>query len=207
MASPKFVAKRIVSSMSAEQAQACDRIDYRAYVVANVFVDTRRIKTLRAEFSPCFDLYALEGETPPAPSALRPPHRAFTDVCFGSWAQGDRGDLGILTVYKPLPYQGARQFLFNPMSHNKYLSSIQSGIQPLLQQLGVQAQEILGVRLTRWGHALPLAERGAIASGHLEKASAPIGGRIFFANQDNWANPSFEAAIEAAHTAALSVRA
>lgn len=206
MAAPKFVAKRVVSNMSAEQQKACDAIDYRAYVVANVFVDTRRIKSTRPEFSPCFDLYCLEGEVPPSPTAMRPPTRPYTDICFGSWAQKDAGDMGILTVYKPLPYQGARQFLFNPMSHSKYKSSIEGGIRDLLGRIGLQDSEVMGLRLTRWGHSMPLAQRGALSGGQLEMASRPIENKIFFANQDNWVNPSFETAVAVASQVAQWLR-
>jgi hypothetical protein len=205
VAAPKFVAKRIVSDMSSEQRQACDAIEYRAYVVANVFVDWREHRISQSQFSPCFDLYCLEGEAPPSPSALRPPVRPFTDVCFGSWAAGDPGQLGILTVYKPLPYQGARQFLFSPLSHGKYRHTFESGIRNLLQKLNVEEKNVLGLRLSRWGHALPVAAKGALSQGHLERAARPIAGKIFFANQDNWVNPCFETAVAAAATAANSI--
>lgn len=198
VAAPKFVAKRIVSDMSLQQQRACELIGYRAYLVANVFVDIRRRPMGPGRFSPCFDLYSLEGQVPPIPSALRPSDRLFTDICFGSWAQGDLGNIGVLTVYKPFPYEGARQFLFSPFSHNKHMTSIRNGIGQMLTNLNVQESDILGVRMTRWGHSLPLARIGALSSGQLEVASASIGDRIFFANQDNWVNPSFEVALQEA---------
>lgn len=197
VAAPKFVARKIVTSMPLEQQKACESITYRAYVVANVMVDLRRRKK-EGPFSPCFDLYCLEGQAPPTPSALRPPRQAFTDICFGHWAEGDLGEVGVLTVYKALPYDGARQFLFSPLSHSKYRQSMTEGIRELLVTLGIDESAILGLRLTRWGHALPLAERGALAAGFPERASSPIGQRIYFANQDNWVNPSFEVAVAAA---------
>lgn len=207
VAAPKFVAKRVVSDMSLQQQKACDTIDYRAYVVANLFIDTRRKKLNSEKLSPCFDLYCLEGSVPPTPSSLKPPQQAFTDICFGSWAQQDQADVGVLTIYKPLPFDGARQFLFSPLSHTKYRASITSAVRPLLAKLGVHENEIMGVRLTRWGHSLPLAEKGALTKGYPDLAAAPISQRIFFANQDNWVNPSFEAAVEAAVQVAHQVSA
>ncbi len=187
IAAPKFVAKKIVKSMSQDQVNACDQIDYRAYLVGNVFV--------KGPFkSPCFDLFCLEGDVPPSPSALNPPNRLFSDVCFGSWAQGDGGE-GILTVYKPLPFQGARQFLFQEGAHDKHRNLILQGAQSLLASLGLSPDRITGLRMTRWGHSLPLAGKGLLSSGHLAKASAPIENRIFFSNQDNWVNPSLETTV------------
>ncbi|MEY4617557.1 MAG: hypothetical protein RJB66_2517 [Pseudomonadota bacterium] len=203
---PKFVARKIITNMDAQQQKACEAITYRAYIVANIFVDTKRMKIKGKSFSPCFDLYCLDGEVPPTPSALRPPSRPFSDICFGQWAHGDQGDIGVLTVYKPFPFDGARQFLFNPISHSKYRSSITSAVRPLLEKLGLRENEILGVRLTRWGHSLPLAERGLLTRKTLAMASAPISDRIFFANQDNWASPSFESAFEAALRSVENIR-
>ncbi len=124
MCSPKFIAKRIIPEMSFEQKKACDSIEYRSYIVASVFINTKNHRLQQKSFSPCFDLYCLEGQLPPSPTALNPPDRAFTHICFGSWANGDRGEFGVLTVYKPLPYQGDRQFLFSPNSHNKHKNLI-----------------------------------------------------------------------------------
>ena len=40
----------------------------------------------------------------------------------------------------------------------------------------------------------------------LEACAAPIAGRIFFGQQDNWANPSFESSVAAATNAAEQAR-
>jgi hypothetical protein len=37
------------------------------------------------------------------------------------------------------------------------------------------------------------------------QAAAPWAGRVFFANQDNWANPAAETAVETAFAAARAV--
>ncbi len=200
LAAPKFIAKRIVKNMSEQQQRACDAIEYRSYIVANLL-----IKKNHSIFSPCFELYCLEGAVPPTPSALKPPNRPFTDICFGSWAYGDQGEIGVLSIYKALPYQGARQFLFNPLSHNKHRQSLIENSKTLIQQLGITENQILGIRLTRWGHALPLAQTGALSQGFLEAANQTIDNKIFFANQDNWVNPSFETAVAAASEVANQI--
>jgi hypothetical protein len=76
----------------------------------------------------------------------------------------------------------------------------------LLGALGVASTEVAAIRLTRWGHALPLAAKGLIADGTLELASRPLGGRLFFGQQDNWASPCFESAVKAGYSASDAAR-
>lgn len=199
-AAPKFVAKHVVQNLPEDQKKAMNSITYRGYVVANLLLD-RRVP------SPSFELFHLAGEVPPTPGPMRQSKRAFTDVVFGSWAQQDRTDRSVLSVYKAFAFDGDRSYLFNPATHDKFRGQILEGIQPLLQTLGLGPQNIQVVRMTRWGHSLPVAWRGLLASGVAEKAHQPVGGRLFFANQDNWANPSFECAFEEAITAAGHVHA
>lgn len=61
------------------------------------------------------------------------------------------------------------------------------------------SDDVLDVRLTRWGHPLPLAEVGLVADGHCEAARRPIAGRVFFAHQDNWCSPAFEPSFATAN--------
>lgn len=194
VASSKMIAKTIIPQMSEIQKKACDEITYRAYIVANILIE-------KPFESPCFDLFCLEGEMPDSPSALKPPKRAFTDICFGSWSQADVSEYSVLTIYKPLPYQGARQFLFSELSHQKHKKIIQEAITEFLPFFNTNKDKIKGVRLSRWGHAMPLAAKGLINSGILTQARATINNKIFFANQDNWANPSFETAFYSAYEA------
>jgi protoporphyrinogen oxidase len=188
VASPKMIASRIIPEMPIQQKKACEEITYRAYIVANVLV-------AKPFTSPCFDLYCLNTEVPESPTAMNPPKRAFTDICFGSWAQEDKTDYSVLTIYKPLPYQGARQFLFADYAHDKHKKIIMESLENFLPYFNTSIDKVQGVRLTRWGHALPLANKGMLNSGVLEQARAPINSKIFFANQDNWANPCFETAL------------
>lgn len=196
MACPKFVARKIVTSISTEQGRAIDAISYRAYLVGNVIMN-------KPVQSSTFDLFTLRGTVPPSPTPMKTGDRAYSDICFGSWAQHDKVDHGILTLYSGLAYDGARQFLFNPASHDKHKNRMMRELETTLPALGLTPDDILGVRMTRWGHALPLAKRGMISSGLAEAASRPIGNTIVFANQDNWSNPAFETAHQAALASAL----
>ena len=191
MACPKFVARKLISGLQDDQAKAIDALTYRAYLVGNVLLN-------RPMKSPTFDLFSLRGSMPPSPTAMRTGDRNYSDICFGSWAQSDQVTNSVLTLYSGLAYDGARQFLFNPASHDKHKARMLKELSTALPTLGLSENDILGVRMTRWGHALPLAARGLISKGITALAARPVGQTIVFANQDNFANPAFETAHQAA---------
>lgn len=193
MASPKYVAKHIVQDLPAAQLRDMSRIGYRSYLVGNIILD----RPIRA---PSFELYCLQGETPRTPSATRPSTRTHTDICFASWANDSQGR-GTLTIYNGMAFDGARGNLFAPFAHEKFKNRMIEGATPILKKLGLSTTNISVVRMTRWGHALPLAVVGALADGYPQRAHEPFG-RVFFANQDNWVNPCFDTALEAGFEAA-----
>lgn len=191
VASPKFVAKKIVQNLPVEQAALFDKISYRAYIVANAVYE--------GDFnSEAYDVYCLDGVKPQSPTPMNPPKRAFSDVCFGTWAVNDKTSYGVLSIYKALPYDGARQFLFSPMAHDKHKTLILKDLPEFAATTGVDQTKLKGLRLTRWGHSVPVAYTNMVASGMLEKMNRPVKNSIFFANQDNWVNPAFECAHDVA---------
>jgi len=196
MACPKFVARRLIPEMNAEQAHTIQFLPYRAYLVGNIF-------TKKPIQSPSYELYCLAGKVPPSPTPAKRGDRSFTDICFGTWAQQEQTEHSVLTLYHGLPYDGARQFLFYPGSHDKYKGKYLTDIEPVLSALNLTSNDIHGIRLTRWGHAVPLSRKGMIVDGTAKFAATPVGSRIHFANQDNWMTPCFESA----HQAALEVAA
>lgn len=197
VASPKFVAKHFVQGIPKEQKEAMNRITYRSYLVGNIFLD-------RPIEAPSFELYCIDGKAPPMPTATRPSERTHTDICFSSWTNDNQGR-GIFTVFNGLAYDGVRNKLFAPFAHDKYRDRMLSGIQPVLKKLGLGSENIVASRMTRWGHAMPIAFEGAVSHGVPQRASASIG-RIHFANQDNWVNPCFDVALETASEAAAAIR-
>lgn len=199
VASPKFVAKLIVQGLPEDQVKLMDDLSYRGYIVGNAIFN-HPVK------SPSFDIFCFEGEKPEVPMAMSQSKRPFSDVCFGTWAADDQTQNGVLTVYRALPYDGGRQFLFSPFAHDKHKNVILSGMKDFAAAVGVNFADLKGMRMTRWGHSLPVASRGLIQSGYLDRMSRPFGGNIFFANQDNWANPAFECSFAAAKEATDSVR-
>lgn len=195
---PKFVASKVISGLPWAQEAAMKRISYRSYVVANVLLK----KDIQ---SPAFDLYNLRGSQVVEPGPLSPGDRFVSDVCMGDWANSDNGR-SVLTLYMPLPYDGARQFLFKESSHETFKQKATAELEKFLPAFGLTLNDVEGIRATRWGHSLPIARTGLLADGHPQAASASIADRIFFANQDNFANPSFETAFATAIEAAAAAR-
>lgn len=187
---PKFVAQRIIKDLPEEQNKIMDQLLYRGYIVTNVILDGQIP-------APGFDLYWFQGQMPEAPSAMKPPSNYTTDVCFGTWAQGNDVKNTVLTMYRPLAFDGARQFLFSPFAHQKNKMRSEVELEQFMKSLGLSMEQVKGMRLTRWGHSLPVADVGLLASGKLDVMNRPIKNKIFFANQDNYANPAFECAFAA----------
>ncbi|WP_374029971.1 flavin monoamine oxidase family protein [Bdellovibrio bacteriovorus] len=199
MACPKFVARRLLPEMPKEQADIVHMLPYRAYLVGNII-------TKNPIQSPSYELYCLQGKVPPSPTPMNRGDRSFTDICFGTWGQQDQTQHGVLTLYHGIAYDGARQFLFNPVSHDKYKTKYLQDIQPVLEAMKLSQNDIHGIRMTRWGHALPISRAGMIVEGTAKAAAAPVGTRIHFANQDNWMTPCFEASHQAALEAVSSLK-
>lgn len=182
--SPKLVAKHIVEGLAKDQHDAMNDMRYHAYLVANVILK-RNVK------APAYDLYSLI-EKIPTNEYEDSKKRVFSDMTFANWANENESSHQALTLYIPLPYDMAQQFLFSPMLYEKYDGRVKKAIDPFLQTMGIAWSDVDGIRLTRYGHALPVAVSGGISSGLFERAHAPINNKIFFANQDNWGNPCFE---------------
>jgi protoporphyrinogen oxidase len=197
MAAPKYVAKKLVTNLPAHQLKAMDAIEYRSFMVANV--------TLKRNIpSQGFDLYCLDRKIPKVPSAGAAFTKGFTDVIYANWAQGDKGSPCTLTFYKAFPYQGARQFLLNPFAHNKHRDFLLTELQAYYPGLGITQADLGSVRMTLWGHSVPVCRAGFASSKELAMASQPVG-NILFANQDNFISPSYESSETSAVKAATLI--
>lgn len=190
MACSKQVAKYLIQDLSQTTYQTMANMDYRAYLLVNILLK-KKISSLG------YDIYALREKLPTQPRKDIN-ERGFCDVAFADWANLDQSKYSALTLYIPQPYEGANQFLFSPFTYEKHKARILENIGPWLKNLGLTISDIEGFRMTRYGHALPLARVGAIASGDLESVHTPIDDRIYFAHTDNWANPCFETAFYSA---------
>lgn len=198
VACAKFIAKHIVQGLPAAQLAAMRRLRYRAYIVANVLLRRR----LPVEAYDCWRLTGARSRSPREGFAERP----FTDLLFAGWAQHDRPSHSGLTLYKALAYDGGRAEVLADGSFAAQKAKFEASIPEIVQMWGATESDVAGVRVTRWGHALPLAERGLISDGIAARACAPVDGRIFFAQQDNWCSPAFEPAFASAREAAAALR-
>lgn len=190
VANAKMVAKKIITGLSAEQDKAMDGINYRAYLVANIFLKKKVA-------SKGYDLFTMYGKNP-TNGYEDSKSRVFADVIFADWAGKDVAEKSILTLYIPLPYDMAQQYLFVDNLHGKYLDRMKPRLIPVLASFGLGWNDVEGMRLVRYGHSMPIAAIGGVASGLFERASASIDNCIHFANQDNWGNPCFETSFGSA---------
>ncbi len=196
VAAPKYVARHLLRNvLDADRARLWDSLNYRAYMVANVLLSSDVA-------SPAFDIFCLRGQVPDAPSFGRRSDRNCTDLVFADWAQEDNSSTSILTLYRPYPLDGARNFLMAPQLHDRMKTEFATELKSWLPQLGIPESAIGEMRLTLWGHSCPLAKKGLFADGSLEQIGAPLGSRIFFANQDDAMNPSFESCLASAYRVA-----
>jgi len=194
VACPKFVAARIINGMEPTRLEAIKQLEYRSYLVANVLLDGDITERL-------YDLYLLgdlgvTGRDPRGESQ----RRGATDVVCANYAAGVKGS-SVLTLYQALPYRGGRTELLAESSYatirERFEAQIANEIAPLL---GFSDQAVRDVRITRWGHPIPVASKGFVADGYAERVQAPFRDRVFFVEQDNWALPGIETAVyEAAY--------
>ena len=196
MACPTFIAARLVEDLEPERIEAIRRLRYRSYLVANVLLGRRLAQAP-------YDLYLLgDGATDGRDVRAAAERQGATDVVFGQFVHPDAA-ASVLTLYRPLPYDGARPELLAEEAYAKALREFEAqvveGILPLLH---LRREDVAGLRLARWGHALPVAETGLIAGGTVDRLRKPFRDGLFFVQQDNWALPAIETATaEAFHWA------
>ena len=194
LACPKFVAARLVEDLEPKRLEAIRRLRYRGYLVANVLLTRRLPDSL-------YDLYLLgSGAVDAIDIQAAAERQKATDVVFGSYAHPDARS-SVLTLYRPLPYDGARTALLADDAYDRYRAEFEAQLQEtVLPLLHVRREDVADLRLARWGHPLPVAATGLIAGGTVDRLRQPFRDRVFFVQQDNWALPAIETATaEAFH--------
>lgn len=199
MACPKFVAKKILVDLPPAQRSAIDRIKYRSYVVANVLVNA----PLEVD---AYDVYLLGDQPPGADLAAESTKQGVTDVVLGHWAKHGDPKRSVLTLYRPYPYDGARAALFDPASFTRVKGELEQQLPGILSLFKLEPEQVQELRVARWGHPINVSTKGQIADGTWAAARAPIGGRIFFCEQDNWPAPCIETAFLCALETEAAVR-
>ena len=190
MACPKFVAAKVLNEIEAERLKEIQKIKYRSYLVANV--------CLQAEYGqdPFYDLYMLgDGKLDTSNTMAAAQGRKVTDVILANYAKSVAGHT-VLTLYRGMPYEGARADLYAPGSYGRYRDSFERQInETILPLLKLKKESVVDLRIARWGHPLPVAATGMIANGTTASLRKPFRGKVFFVEQDNWVLPAFETAL------------
>jgi protoporphyrinogen oxidase len=186
-ASPKFILKSVLADIEDERISAINQIKYRSYLVANVMLNERAIENF-------YDLYLLgNGNTG---SVAEADQIKATDVVNANFAYNKKLPYSVLTLYRSLPYDGARAMILAEDSYKKYqeefTAQVTTKILPLLK---IKSSSILNIELTRWGHPLPLASTGLINKKIPQITTKPFKNKVFFIHQDNWQLPAFETGV------------
>jgi hypothetical protein len=188
MSCPKHVAKHVVQSLDVldpEKLEAMHAIPYRAYVVANVLLNA----PVALDF---YDIFLLGDGTYPTNGSEAEAWSRITDMLNGAYARQISVPRSVLTLYWPLPFPTGRFRLIMPDAWMNHAASAAPRIRGMLDLLDVPHSAVRQVRLTRWGHAMPVPVPGVIADGIAEKLHRPINETIFFIEQDNWQLPAVE---------------
>lgn len=190
MAGSKHIAKYVLFDLEHwdwAKLQAMDQLETLPYLVANVLLNA----PIQRDFYDCFLLgdgihYPMNGEE-------LEQNPIVSDMLRGDYT--NEGPRSVLTLYWPLSWASARFTLLlnNPWDH--YVQLLLPQLRHMLSLLDVPETAIRQVRLTRWGHAMPISRPGLIANGIVETAARPIDNKVFFVNQDDWALPAVENSV------------
>ncbi|RIK64188.1 MAG: hypothetical protein DCC65_14860 [Planctomycetota bacterium] len=204
VACPKHVARYLIHGMEeldAEKSRAIPGVSACAYVVANVLLDA----PVHLDF---YDIFLLGDESFPVdPVGLEGDPRVI-DLLAGHYAKRVPGPRSVLTLYMPFPYGiNMRPPLIVGDPWERLAGALAPQIERILHLLALPKSAVRQIRMTRWGHAFPIARPEFIADGSAEYFQRPIGDRIFFANQDNWALPAVENSLLDADRVARQISA
>ena len=203
MAGSKHICKSILKNLKGidpEKLDAMHQVETAAYMVANVLLDA----PVTRDF---YDVFLINDQAfPMTPGAFESGSRPV-DVLAGNYALPPSTPSTALTLYWPLPWPAARFEILAENAWRTYTTSVADDVRAALTLLNVNESAVKQVRLTRWGHALPIAKPFFIADGHAETLLRPFDERVYFANQDNWALPAVENSLLDARFVAEEIRA
>jgi len=200
MACPKFVVKKILNPIEPSRKKAIEKMQYNAYLVANLCLN----KSVPADF---YDLYMIgDGNTDSTQLMAAAMEQKVTDVVHAAYAK-PHPDKAVLTLYRPLPYPGGRAMVYADTSYEQYRQEFEDQIQSeILPLLSLKKEDIAELRITRWGHPLPVAQVGFLSENQPQALRKPFRSRVFFVEQDNWALPAFETAVTEAYLTAPKIK-
>lgn len=192
MSCPKFVVKHVLNGIEPSRLAAISKMRYTPYLVANVLIEG----PVKNSF---YDLFLLgDGKVAFNDIAGSAEQQKVTDVVLGTYARPDK-DRTILTLYRSLPFTAGRGLIYAPDSYEKYRLEFEHQVnQEILPLIGISKDRVKEVRLSRWGHPMPVPVRGLISDGTIDELRRPFAERVFFVEQDNWILPCLETAAQEA---------
>ena len=170
------------------------------YVVVNVLLNS----PMTLDF---YDLFLLgDGVSFPMSEGEVTLNSRVTDMLNGSYAAHGNAPRSVLTLYWPLPWSHAVFTLITDgTAWQDYAQRVVPQINFMLGLLNIPNTAVRQVRMTRWGHAMPIAYPGFIATGVAAELRRPFQDIVYFVNQDNWALPAFETSVLEARTFATTI--
>lgn len=190
MSCPKFVVKNILVDIEDERKKAIDQIKYTSYLVANVCIN----KSIPNNF---YDLYLAGNIENTDFNKIKENslEQKVTDVVYGNFSNPNK-DRTVITLYRPLPFLGARGMILSPESYQNIKKEFKDQIEKeIISLLGIEMSDIAEIRIARWGHPLPVGNIGMIKNKSVDQLRKPFKDNIFFIEQDNWALPALETSL------------
>lgn len=190
---PKFITAKILNNIEPDRLESIQKLTYRSYLVANVIINKKCPV-------PYYDLYLLgDGNTKLENVQKSSEKQKATDICVANFADPDDAKT-VLTFYRGIPYNNFRATLIDDENLKMFREEFMVQAKTLLPVIGLDPKDIMDIRMTRWGHPLPLAEKGLIAKKIVDKIKKPFGERVYFCEQDNWMLPAIETCLSEALT-------
>lgn len=203
VALPKHIARHALFDLAARDParySATQQVLTLPYVVVNILLDA----PIPRDFYDCFLLG--DGLGFPMNETQAQETWLATDILRGDYAQVEEGNTrSVLTLFWPLPWHTARFSLIYPDAFAVYAARAAPQVRHVLSLLNMPESAVRQVRMTRWGHAMPVARPGFIAQGTADILRAPLGGNIHFVNQDNFALPAVENSLLEARRVAREI--
>ena len=204
-AAPLFLAPIVIPSLPDAQRTAIETFSYRSYVVANVLLrrPASRIFSHRA-FRNGYELTRIHGvDVARTPAEQISNRKAYSDAILADFASSPHPSHAVLTVYRPYPYETGGTNLMD-LTYEAMEAEIRREVLAGFGAHGLRADDIEGVRLTRWGHPMLVTRPGQMADGTLRAATRSQPG-LFFAHTDVNGAPAYENALAAAFDAVAAV--
>ncbi len=201
MAGSKHIVKHVLFDLEHwdnDKLTAINHLETLPYLVVNVLLNS----PIERDFYDCFLLgdgihYPMNGED----LSHNP---IVTDMLRGDYT--NEGPRSVLTLYWPLSWASARFTLLTKRPWYHYIDLLLPQLRHMLSLLDVPESAIRQVRMTRWGHAMPISRPRLIYNGIVETAARPIDNKVFFVNQDNWALPAVENSVLDAKSVTDAIR-